>query len=202
MASQLKQQAAEALADFLRPYVHAVTGTTSTPVTATQADYEDEAGHPSVVVLPRRMKFMQWQDDELDESVPDKLLVNVGEFEGTAEIRIVGLGKYERGLVEQAVLDALLSGDVPGTTVLQAAPVKVGATQYEHEPLIAYTLDEEDWREELVFENERYSFLTLGLNYEAFASRDVWILDQIVLAFTEDLDSAPSTLVTEDTTLS
>jgi hypothetical protein len=188
MSSVLKQQAAQALATYL-------TAQTGVPFTAVAADYEQDATFPSGVVIPRRGQFTAWQDDEMD-TTSTKQLVTVGEFEGQVEIRLAGLEQPAREVLEQQVMDVLAASEFsPGVVTLQAPAVNVMGTQFTHQPLVVFSLTEEDWREEMVFTSERYASLTLDAWYHVFVARDYPDMNEILVALGQDVTATDATTI-------
>lgn len=166
----------------------------SVPVKAVQASYEKEQVHPSVQLMPKRFTFTASQDEELDTSVSDRNLVTVGAFEGQVEIRVAAVSKKEREDIQDLVWNALNQDEYRiGVLVAQTAAVKVAGTQFLYQALAVAVLPDgdgsEEWREEMVFEASRYSYITLDVAYPALVNRQAYDMNTMTLAFTEDLDS-------------
>jgi len=193
--SALKRQAAQALATYLSAQIPGI------PFTAVSADYEQDATFPCGVVIPRHGQFMAWQDDE-KETTSTKQLVTVGEFEGQVEIRLCGLEQPQREDLEQQVMDVLASSEFsPGVVTLQAPAISIGGTQFTHQPLVVFSLTDEDWREEMVFTSERYASLMMDAWYHVFVARDYPDINEIVLSLTHDVTSDPSVVTIESVIL-
>lgn len=72
-----------------------------------------------------------------------------------------------------------------------------GATAYR--PRVTFSLSEDDWIEERVFEKRRYSSLLLDVSLPVLVLRDVvGDMDTLILAFTDNLTADPEDLTTED----
>lgn len=159
-------------------------------VSAPQADYEDAIAYPHIVVVPQKLDFNVWQEDEVDESVAGQLLIHLGDFEGSVEIRCGALTPFEREGLEEKVWAVFMERELaPGVLVLTAPPISVSGIQYALEPVIAFALADDSWNEEMVFDAPRYSYLTLDAAFPALASRGAYTIDRLILAFTTDLDS-------------
>jgi hypothetical protein len=157
---------------------------------ATQQDYEQDMLYPSIVVVSRKMALMPWQEDEVDVSVPGKVLVRVGDVEGDVDIQCAALSTTEREDLEAKVTQAFLERELaPGIISVRTNPINLGGVQFQHRPVVTYALDDEDWHEEYVFDSERYSFLTVAASLPLYSPRDALRIDQLVLAINYDLGS-------------
>jgi hypothetical protein len=62
--------------------------------------------------------------------------------------------------------------------------------------VISFSLEEESWTEELAFSKKRDSFLNLNAWYPVLVNRSsTYTIDQLVLAFTEDLTTTDPTQI-------
>lgn len=184
--SNIKRATCDALAAYLtaRPEFAGIN------VLAVQADYDDDAECEQVVIMPQRIDFRPWQDDEVDTSVAGKLLVHLGDFEGNVEIRAVALNPATREDLEEKIQAVFFERELAaGVLVLQLAPIVVGGQQYALEPTVGYVLEDEIWNEEKVFDAPRYSYLTVNIAFPALASRGVYTIEQMISALTTDLNS-------------
>lgn len=186
--STIKRAALDALASALQAF------TGSVPVKAVQADYEKDMVHPSIQLMPRKFTFNSFNDEELDSSVSDHLLVNVGCFEGQMEIRVGALSRSEREAIQELVWGAFCQDELrSGIIVAQTPAVLVMGTQYLAQATVVAQFPDDDgseeWREEMVFTAERYSYLTVGVSYPALVSRVAYDINELSVAFTEDLTS-------------
>lgn len=182
----IRRAAAEALVAFMasRPEFQGVH------LFAASQDYEQDMLYPSIVVLSKRMEFTPWQEDEVDESVPGKVLVRVGDVEGDVEIQCAALSATEREDLEGKVTQLFLERELsPGVIALQTNPLNLGGVQWRHRPVVSYVLGDEDWREEFVFDSERYTFMTVDASLPMYSPRDAKLINQLVLAINYDLGS-------------
>ncbi len=187
MAS-IKMAACKALVDFLQSQLPDV------PVSAPQAPYSQDVAYPSIVVVPSQFTFVPYQEEEVDDSQPDNLLVRMGDFEGSVELRIAGTSAFAREELEERVMGLLLNENNPGVLVVETAPVRLGGVQYLARAVAGFELTKEAWREEMVFSDERYSFLELDASYPALVSRGsidnpIRLIETLVLAVNHDLAS-------------
>ncbi len=184
--SSVKRAVCDALKDHLssRPEFVGVN------IVAPQQDYEAEVVYPHIVVIPQRMDFNVWQEDEVDESIPGKVLLHIGDFEGSVEIRCGAVTPYAREQLEALVWAAFFEREgAPGMLVLQTDPIAVGGVQYGFQPTVAYAMEDDSWNEEMVFTAPRYTYLTLNTVFPALVGRGAYTIDQMVSAFTTDLSS-------------
>lgn len=186
--SAIKRAACDAIAAAFQAQLGSV------PVKAIQAAYEKDMVHPSVQLMPRVFKFAAFQDEEVDTSISDRNLVCVGAFEGTVELRVAALSKKEREDIQDQVWNALNQDEYRIGVLLATTPaVKVGGTQFVYQATVACVLPDgdgtEEWREEAVFESSRYSYIVLEVSYPALVNRQAYNMNQLSVAFTEDLTS-------------
>jgi hypothetical protein len=187
--SRIKRAALESLQQALIPAV----GDT-VPVLVGAQDYEQEIAYPSVALVPRVFKFSAYNDEELDSTLTDRTLVCVGCFEGDVEIRVASLGTTDREDIQEAIWQAFNAQEMRvGVLVTQTNPVLVSGTQFLHQATIAAVLEDGEgaveWREEMVFQSERYTFITVAVSYPALVVRAAYNMDHLRVAFTEDLTS-------------
>jgi hypothetical protein len=159
---------------------------------AAAADGEEQAKFPAVRVLPGKFSFMPWQDREVDDTFPDDLILQVGTFEGTVELRATGRSPEEREAVQDAVTDAFLQRvGAPGVLVAYTEPVQISRQAVLYSAPAAFELSDEDWRDELVWAKRRYAFLTLDAQYPALVDRKVPTIETLVLSFDLDIEDPP-----------
>lgn len=188
MASNIKRGACAALAEYLAPLLAPV------PVYGDIGEYEQDQVYPAVVVTPQPFTFTPQQEEELDTRLHDRLLVQVGEYEGTVELRCYEMHLHKREELEQAVLDIIHVGDGELASGLITVPVK-GLTfrgaSYLHEPRAAFVLTDEQWRNEMVFASEVYAYLSLDAMIPALASREgIYSVETLVSALAAGVDDS------------
>lgn len=190
--SNVKREACRAIAASISANVAALTGKCE----AGQADEEVTAEYPALRVIPRRFVFEPFQDEEIgaDNDADAAYLIQRGDFEGQVEVRIYALDQYERGELEEAVMQWLLGeDDAPGARVLTTANLTLGGVATLYAAPLTVDLDEEDWREEMAFDKKRMSFLTLQVAYPALVARSAPLINTLYLAIAHDLsDAAPA----------
>lgn len=185
MSSSIKRAALEALQAFLAPYVSPV------PVLVPQQDFEVGMSYPSVALIPKLFTYNDFQDEEKDDQTfSDSVLVDVGAFEGQVEVRVASLSAFDRERIQDLVWGAFHSDEYrKGVIVAQTAPLDIGGKAYLFPATTVMALNDEDWREEMVFASERYAYLTCDCAYPALVSRNAYTIEHLRVAFTEDLTS-------------
>lgn len=183
----LKRQVAKQLAAYLEAQVPELAGKVHT----VHAEPETYAAYPSLYILPGRSTPDWSQERDADDTLPGKLLVELGAWTGTWELRIPGKTPYEREELEQKVLDAFLQREgTPGLVVVEVANVVVGGVTTTHTARAGCSLDSAEWNEEMSFEKKRFSFLDVSVEYPILALRsDVPTIEVLDLAENGDLDS-------------
>jgi hypothetical protein len=187
MSSLLKRFASEALAERMREILPPALGV-SVKVAAA-ADPEEKNDFPSLKVLPQSFTFTPLQELEVDDTNPDLLLSEVGEFEGMVEIRISARNLPEREAIQDAVMQAFLEPELsPGVITLATDPPIVNGVQLAKGTFVSFQLDSEDWRDELAFSKKRYTFLECTAQFPALIVRNVKTINELILALEVDLN--------------
>lgn len=184
MGSSIKMAACTALQAALQAALPGVT------VTVPQAAFNKDVVYPSIAIVPGQFNYdSNFQEHEQDTTVTGQLLVSVGDFEGTVELRLAAQNQFQRQELEEQVLQVFLATEgAPGMLITQTPAVKVGGVQYLYQAIAAFEWDQRAWREEMVFNDERYSYLTLNAAFPALASRQAYTIETLVLAIGHDLE--------------
>lgn len=186
----IKRACAQAIADKLAAAISDFAS--GGGVRPASADYEVDAKDPALVIVPRSLTFTPWQDSEVldcdDPAAVNNSLVHVGDFEGTFEFRLYTGTQYDRGELEQKILDQFMA-DQPGQTVALSSPVVLGGVTTLYPALIVARLEDEEWREELAFAKKRYAFLDASVSFPALSMRTVATIEEIELAIARDIDA-------------
>ena len=156
------------------------------------ADWEEPQVFPLLRIVPsEKFNFEPWQEEELDDTQPGLLLLEVGSFSGSVELRVCARTKKERELIEDAVQNVLFQREgAPGVLVAQTADLNVGGYATAYSAPVALVFNDEEWREEMVFAKKRYSFLTCEADFPMLVMRTgVYTIEQLVLAFTDDINA-------------
>lgn len=177
---------------FVAAFQAALPASLQIDVQGSGANWEEPSKFPALRIIPsEKFKFDPMQEQEIDDTQPDQLLVEVGDFEGMIELRAVGRNRKEREIIEDAVMNVLLGKEgTPGVLVAQTAPVTIGGFASLYQATVSMCLSDEEWRDEMVMDRKRYTFITLDAYYPALVTRaNVYAINELVLAFNEDLNS-------------
>lgn len=188
----IKRAAASAIASKLAAAIPAFAA--GGGVKPASDDYELDAKYPALIIVPRQFTFTPFQDDDelLDDADPATAannLVQVGDFEGLFELRLYALSQYDRGELEQQVLDQFMAG-APGELQAQTAAVVLGGVTTLYAAPIVARLEDEEWHEEFALAKKRYTFLDANVNFPALSMRSAPTISQIQLAIAHDLDAS------------
>ncbi len=191
MSSMIKRAVADALASYISAQVPAFAGA----VFPIFADEEELAHFPSVALVPQRLVFNPWQQDELNDTTDDTLVQSFGDFEGELEMRVYAKSAEEREQLGQAIFDLFFIDELrPGILTLStgslALPV-LGASPprtFSFSALASFTIEEDAWREEMVFSKKRFDFITLGVVVPQVVARQVEEIDTLTVAIAIERD--------------
>lgn len=185
----IKRIVGKAIADYIAANVTGLSGRVSEVLDGP----EQAMVFPSATVLPDALTYEPQQADEVywRTDIDDgKIVLNVGDFAGTYELRLYTKTRPERELYEQRILDLFLSTqDAPGTIYVNTPTLTVGGYVSLYSAQIQVRLDSEQWREEFAFENRRYVFIDLDIAFPALVSRNAPTMESLRVALTNALDS-------------
>lgn len=191
----LKREAAKALAAHLEAVIPSLAGRVHT----VHAEPETYAAYPSLYILPSKMRLETAQDLERDDAPRASVLVEVGSWVGTWELRIPGRSPYERQELEELVLQEFLAREgAPSTLVVAMAAVELDGVASTHRPSATFCLDAAEWDEEKSFSKQRYSFLDIDVEYPALTVRRAAPIEEPILAIGElDADTPDEEVVVD-----
>lgn len=170
-------------------------------VQACAAGWEEPTKFPAVRVLPGKFTFDPWQEQEVDDTQATNLFLEVGEFEGNVEIRVSATSKFQREQIEDTILNWFLArAYTPGVQVTTLPPGQtVGGIATTYQANCAFSLEDEEWREEMVFAAKRYTFLDVEAWFPALVVRTgVPTIQSLRLAMEADV-AADVTVTTPNT---
>lgn len=182
--SNIKRIVSNAIANYLAENVTGLSGR----VSAVQEGPEKIAEFPSVALLPAAFKFEPSDPDFVDgdDDSDNPLVIDVGEFEGIAELQLYAKSKPERELYEQRIMDLFLSQqDSPGTLFVDLASLTIGGLVTLYAPTVKVRLENAEWSEEFSFESKRYSFLDLAFAFPALVARDATPIHELQIALSD-----------------
>jgi hypothetical protein len=156
------------------------------------------ADYPVVVLMPERFTFVGLPDDEARDDDGDPIMVDasralmhVGEFRGSIRIWLASRTPGQREELEESVLSAFYDdGLASGRCVATLTDLVIGGQATGYDTTVAFFLNSEDFREELVFSEKRWVFTQVDVDLPVLAlRRDAWVVNQMVVALTEDIET-------------
>ncbi len=147
--------------------------------------------YPSVAIVAdsQRMRFQPSQERVVEFDADEGTAVlEMGQFEGTVELRVAHKTPFERQRLEQRVLEAFFAnGEFRGVIIAETAPLHLGGVDTEFTTNACFDLEDATWREEFAFERARFSFIDLRCEVQMLVLRDdVVDVDELLLQLTTD----------------
>ncbi len=201
MASVIKRRVIEQLAAWLTDIVDPEIPAADVVIGEPGAD--EHACFPHLVVRHQgTYEFQAFEEDEMwatdgtHLTQPNVRAVQVGDLSGQIEIRLGTTNQPLREKLEDRILHAFLASQNyqgfgrPGVHVEQLDAFVVNERLNLAQVPVGYAVTTEAWIEEMVFEKKRFSSLMLDVDMPAIVIRtDVYDIDTLVLAITDDLTS-------------
>lgn len=206
--TNMKRIVANALANYIASNVAGLSG----KVTAVAAGPETTLPCLAAKIIPDTFTFDPAQEDEVYEADPDdgKIITDVGSWTGQFTIELYSTTPAEREEYEQKIIDLFMQEAwAPGTLYIDLPALTVGGYVSLYQAQIKYRLEQEQWMDEMAFENKRYSFLDVFIDYPALVVRTAHDLDiqlfqnqdtEVVIAGAGDIDDGNQVRVAEDGT--
>lgn len=198
--TNMKRIVANALANYIASNVTGLAG----KVTAVAAGPETTMPCLSAKVITDTFVFEPSQEDEVYEADPDdgKIITDVGSWIGNFTIELYATTPAERELYEQAIIDLFQVTEwAPGTIYVDLPALTIGGYVSLYQAQIKYRLEQEQWLDEMAFENKRFSFLDIFVDYPALVTRVAKDLDiKLALANIDSLEIIDLVHVNEDGT--
>jgi len=143
-----------------------------------QAPPTKQLKFPHMNIEPRAWTYHPDQEAEVFIPGPSTLVVNVGRHECELEILIGETSNYKRAEYEQRILDVFLSTELrPGVLLAQVTDcADLG------DWTAAFMLEEDQWRDEKVFDKQFYSMITCTASIPALVTRrGIYSINQLIL---------------------
>lgn len=189
--SAIKYAAAAALAAAIEAKVPALANRVAVvdtpPTTASE--------YPSGAVLVDRFTFEAMTDEELDDEAGDPImsghdaLVEAGALRGSMRIWLAGRLPAQREDLEERVL-RMFAGDelAVGRLLVPLPNVRVGDFASGLTWHLAFFVEETEWRDELVFSERHWAYLTVEVDLPVLVLREhVPVVQQLLILATGDL---------------
>lgn len=184
--TNIKRQVADLLADYIGTQIAALAG----KVHSTAPGPEETAGFPCATVLPGPVSFEPHDPIErgtsVDEIQDERVILDVGDFTGEYEIRVYAKSVAQREALEQAVTDLFLARLTGGLLVLTLSGVTLRGEVQETTFPVGFMLDRGEWQEEYAWENRRFAFIDVRVEFPALVLQDAYTIDDLQQAISTD----------------
>jgi hypothetical protein len=155
---------------------------------------EAEVKYPSLAVVSRAFTFMPWQAVERnlpytdpDYSATDSLY-EVGGFEGELELRLYARSAPEREDWTQRLVNLFMKDEGrPGIVILFTPDVVIEDRNTLFAAPCSFILEDEEWRDEAVFTDKRYTYATIQAAFPALISKPAANIETLYLAWSDNL---------------
>ena len=146
-----------------------------------------------MAVIPQVFQFDAELGDEeiIDDTLPDRLILCVGNFVGDLEIRVSSKDRPQREAIQTLLHESMFSQEGRrGTIVLTSPPLTIGGVATSVAAQIAYTLGSSGWRDEFAFDKRRWQFLDVEAELQMLVmlADPVYNMDTLVLSLETDLE--------------
>jgi hypothetical protein len=155
-----------------------------TKVCPSQASANKRMTFPHLAIQAIGFKYFPDQALGVHEPSATKLVVNVGRHEGIVQLRLGSAARQRRYDYEQRILDLFLSEPLhPGVLLTPVTScTKLG------DWMASWELEEDEWNDEMVFDNAWFSIMTITGQLPALVTRcGVHTIEQLRMGLTEDL---------------
>ena len=189
----IRLEALAALADAIACDVAGLAGA----ICVGQADPGHEIDFPSLALKPIRWTYFPHQADEAFDPAPDRVVMNVGYWEGDVQLILGARTAYRRYELEQQIIDLFLSTPLqPGilNTPVLACRDKLGPF------LASWQLEADSWQNEAAFDQQFYSTIVVTGVLPALVTRKhSYTIEQLQLGLATESDVAadPATFNTQ-----
>lgn len=136
-------------------------------VFAAQAPPSQKACYPALVIEPVRFRYEPRQSEEVFESAPDRVVMNVGQHVVTTKLRLAAASLRERADLQEKIVTLFLGQPLrPGillTTVTACAELG--------DILASWSLGDDEWQDEKVFDLQWWSEIVVVGEIPALVTR-------------------------------
>lgn len=162
------------------------------------AEPEEANAYPCAVIVLRRSAYEPNQAGEvLDRD--DGVVVTLGRWSATFELRLYATTPTQRGDLEQAVIDLFMEAEgLPGVIPLPLPNLFVSGAPTVYQPVVAFDITSAEWREEMAFAKKRFSFIDVDASLPVLALRNAPNIEQLVSALASQPAESPATMASEE----
>lgn len=180
----IRLDALDALAQAIACGVPALSGA----ICVGQADPSHELAFPSLAIKPIRWTYSPHQAEEHFDPAPDRVVMDVGYWEGDVQLILGAKTAFRRYELEQQVIDLFLSKPLaPGVldTPVLACRDKLG------EYIASWELESDSWEDNAAFDQEFFStIIVTGVLPALVTRKGSYTIEQLQLGLTEELGLA------------
>jgi hypothetical protein len=192
VSSNLKYEAAKALKTHLVTAAPSVSGR----VHEERRSPNRQTQRPELVVEVGSFRPIFREPEEVYDpgAGQNYVLYDVGAFEGTITVRVAAKYAAKREAIEQEVLDAFFADvERPGVLLLEVSNLTIQGFSIPYTATIPYVLESEDWRNEMIFANERDALLDVNVRVPILVRQDAYRMETLAFALTKDTTTDPVT---------
>lgn len=141
---------------------------------------------PNLVITPIRLRYMPDQEEELPNTNPSSVVIDVGNFEGLVQLRLSTSNLADRWDFEQKITDLFLATEGhPGVLI---TPVTACAQFGKF--VASWELDDEEWSDAKASDGRFESIIVLNACIPALATRTAHTIQELRLGITGDMEGA------------
>ena len=151
-----------------------------------QADASHDLTFPSLFVKPISWTFNPFQAEEVYDPAPDRVVMNVGYWEGEVQLQLGAVTAYQRYELEQKLIDLFLeTAMAPGVLETQVTDCRDKLGPF----WAAWYLESDRWEDESAFDQQFYStIIAEGVLPALVTRKGAYTIRQLQLGITEDFN--------------
>lgn len=145
---------------------------------------EHKMAFPHLVILPVRYTFQPNQEEHWQDVGSEGAVFRIGAYEGLYQLRLGAKTSRQRAELEEKLSQVFYRTEGhPGVLLIQVADYW-GAQ-------VAYEINESEWENELAFDREWYSIITVDVTAPVLVERGgVYTIEEIRLSLAEDMETS------------
>lgn len=157
-----------------------------------QQTYNQKACYPALVIEPVRLRYQPEQEQERFEPDATHLVTSVGTYVATVQLKLGAAQEFQRWDLQERVSRVFLETEGHAGILLTTV---VSAPEYGRF-LSAWSLEEDEWQDERVFDNQFWSTMTIEGQIPALVTRaGISKIETLAVGMTSDFSIVPSPFV-------